>query len=154
MYQHGTIFSLTLTPGDGTTAIKVKSSAYRSAYSPGCKKAPRCIGGTITVQNTSLRRFDRNCVNIDYTEPPITTEQSLHRIPWWLTPVNGCAEINLNDPSLLPTLLCTLQCMWRTQKCITGTQTLPISKLGGWKHTTALHKSSEPNWHQALKHLR
>ena len=41
-----------------------------------------------------------------------------------------------------------------TQKCITGTQTFPISKLGGWKHTTAFHKSSEANRHQALKHLR
>ena len=40
------------------------------------------------------------------------------------------------------------------QKYITGTQTFPISKLGGWKHTTAFHKSSKTNRHQALKHLR
>ena len=26
--------------------------------------------------------------------------------------------------------------------------------IGGWKHTTAFHKSSETNRHQALKHLR
>ena len=52
-------------------------------------------------------------------------------------PIKGCTEIDLHDPSLLPTLQCTLQCMGHAQKCITGTQTCPISKLGGWKHTTA-----------------
>ena len=35
--------------------------------------------------------------------------------------------------------------------CITGTQTFPISKLGGWKHTTAFYKSYERNRHQTLK---
>ena len=69
-------------------------------------------------------------------------------------PIKGCAEINLNDPTLLPTLQCTLQHMRHAQKCITGTQTFPISKLGDWKHTTAFHKSYEANQHQALKHLR
>ena len=69
-------------------------------------------------------------------------------------PIKGCAEINLNDPILQPTLQCSLQCMSHAQKCITGTQTFPISKLGGWKHTTEFHKSSEANRHQALKHLR
>ena len=39
--------TLTLTAGDGTTAIKVESSASPIAYSPEWKKAPRCIGGTI-----------------------------------------------------------------------------------------------------------
>ena len=33
-------------------------------------------------------------------------------------------------------------------------QSFPISKLGGWKHKTAINKSSEANQHQALKHLR
>ena len=61
-------------------------------------------------------------------------------------------KINLYDPSLLPTLLCSSQCMRHTQKCITATQALLISKLGGWKHTTVFHKSSEAN--QTLKHLR
>ena len=28
------------------------------------------------------------------------------------------------------------------------------SKLGGWKHTTAFHKSFKTNRHQSLKHLR
>ena len=68
-------------------------------------------------------------------------------------PMKSYAEINLYDLSLLPTVQCTLQCMRRTQKCITGKQTFPISKLGGWKHTTAFHKSSEESRHQALKHL-
>ena len=44
--------------------------------------------------------------------------------------------------------------MGHTQKCITGTQPFPISKLGGWKDTTAFHKSSKANQHHALKHLR
>ena len=43
--------------------------------------------------------------------------------------------------------------MWHTQKRIAGTQTFPISKLGGWKHNTVYHKSSETNRHQTLKHL-
>ena len=30
----------------------------------------------------------------------------------------------------------------------------PVSKLGGWKHTIAFHKSSKTNTHQALIHLR
>ena len=34
---------------------------------------------------TRCDRFERNCVNIDNTEPPIPTEQCLYRIPWWLT---------------------------------------------------------------------
>ena len=68
-------------------------------------------------------------------------------------PIKSSAEIDLHNPGLLPTLQCTLQCMWHTQKCITGTQTFLISKLGGWKHTTVFHKSSETNCHQMLKHL-
>ena len=69
-------------------------------------------------------------------------------------PIKGCAEINLYDPILLPTLQCTLQCMRHAQKCITGTQAFPISKLGGWKHTTALNKSSEVNLHQGRLFMR
>ena len=34
---------------------------------------------------TCCDRFDRNCVYIDKTEPPIHTEQSLLRMPRWLT---------------------------------------------------------------------
>ena len=34
-------------------------------------------------------------------------------------PIKGCTEINLHDPSLLPTLQSTLQCMGHAQKCIT-----------------------------------
>ena len=37
-----------------------------------------------------------------------------------VVPINGCAELNLYDPSLLPTLQCTLQCTGHAQKCITG----------------------------------
>ena len=43
--------------------------------------------------------------------------------------------------------------MGHARKCITGTQTLLISKLCGWKHTTAFYKSSKMNQHHALKHL-
>ena len=49
-------------------------------------------------------------------------------------PIKGWAEINLYNLSLLPSLQRALQCMRNAQKCITGTQTFPISKLGGWKH--------------------
>ena len=71
-------------------------------------------------------------------------------MPRWLT---LSTEVDLHDPSILPTLQCTLQCTVHEQKCITGTQTFLISKLGGWKDTTAFHKSSKTNRHQALKHL-
>ena len=64
-------------------------------------------------------------------------------------PINGCTEVNLHDPSLLPTLQCTLQCLEHSQKCITGTPTFSVHKLGGRKHTTAFHKSSKTNRHQA-----
>ena len=49
-------------------------------------------------------------------------------------PIRGCAEINLHDPSLLPTLQWTLQCMGHAQMCITCTQTFPLCKLGGWSN--------------------
>ena len=62
----------------------------------------------------------------------------------------GCAEVNLHNPSLLPTPQWTLPRMEYLQKCVS----FPISKLGGWKHTTAFHKSSKMNRHQMLKHLR
>ena len=65
-------------------------------------------------------------------------------------PITGFTELNLHDPSLLS----TLQCMGQAQNCITGPQTFPISKLGGWKHTITFHKSSRTNRHQALNHLR
>ena len=48
---------------------------------------------------------------------------------------------------------CTLQCMGRSQKCNTGIQIFSISKLGGWKQTTAFHKSFEMNGNQTLKNL-
>ena len=35
---------------------------------------------------------------------------------------------------------------------LTGNKAFPISKLGGWKHNIAFHKSSETNSHQTLKH--
>ena len=68
-------------------------------------------------------------------------------------PIKDCAEINLYDPSLLPTLQCTLQCMWQEQKCITCTQTSLMSTQGGWKYTIAFHKLCKMNRHQMLKHL-
>ena len=54
-------------------------------------------------------------------------------MPWWLIYIKGCTEINLHDPSLLLTLQCTSQCIGHARKCITGTLTFQISKLGGWK---------------------
>ena len=39
--------------------------------------------------------------------------------------------------------------MGHARKCITGTQTFLISKLGGWKHTltvTPLHSINSPRW--------
>ena len=138
----------------------------RLAYSPEWKKSQRCTGRTITghktlpccTPDTTLTsllqqestitccdRFDRNCVNIDNTKPPSTHRTELIENSLMVDPINGFAEVNLDDPSLLLTLQYTLQCMRHAQNCITGTQTFPISHLSGWKHTTALIKSSEAN---------
>ena len=97
---------------------------------------------------TNCDRLDKNCVSTDNTEPPIPTENSL-----MVDPIKSSAEIGLHNPGLLPTLQCPLQCVWHTQMRITSTQTFPISKLGGWKHTTVFHKSTETNRHQTLRHL-
>ena len=67
-------------------------------------------------------------------------------------PIKGYTEINLQHTYLLSTLQCTFQCMGHTKKCITGTQILPLSKLGGWKDITEFHKSSETNRHHTDAH--
>ena len=100
-------------------------------------------------------RFDRNCVNIDNTEPPIPREQSLYIIPWWLTlskaALKSICTILASCP--LSSALCSL-CDTHKSASQVPMQTFPISKLGGWKHTTTFHKPSEANRHQALKRLR
>ena len=80
---------------------------------------------------------------------PKNTETKETRIINEISNIHICINF-YHDPSLLP----TLQCVGHAQKCITGTQTFPISKLGGWKHTTAFHKLFKTNRHQVLKHLR
>ena len=99
--------------------------------------------------------FDRNSVYINNTEPPILQSWAYREFPM-ANPIKGCAELNLHDPSLLPTLQCILQCIGHAQMCITGTQTfpIPIRELGGWNHNTASDKLSETNRHQMLKHLK
>ena len=97
-----------------------------------------------------------SCLNCQYRQDRTS---NTHRAEFientqMVDPIKGCTEINLHDASLLPPLQCTLQCMGHARKCITGSQTFPISKLSGWKHTTAFYKSSKMNRHQALKHLR
>ena len=42
--------------------------------------------------------------------------------------------------------------MSHTQRVITSAKTCPISKLGGWKHTAAFHRTAKTNIHM-LKHL-
>ena len=101
---------------------------------------------------TCCDRFDKHCVNIDNAEPAHRTEL-IQNYPL-VDPIEGCTKINLYDPNLQLTLQCTFQCMRHSQWCITSTQTFLISKLDGWKHTTAFHKSSEAKRHQVLKHLR
>ena len=102
---------------------------------------------------TCCDRFDWNCVNIQ-ARTSNTHRAELIENAQMVDPIKSCTEVNLHDLSLLSTLQCILQCMGHAQKCITGTQTFPISKLGGWKDTTAFHKSSKTNRHQVLKHLR
>ena len=49
-----------------------------------------------------------------------------------IDPTKGCTDINLRDPNLLPTLQFTLQSMGHAQQYFTGTQNVPMTKLGGW----------------------
>ena len=98
---------------------------------------------------TCCDQYDKNSVNIG------NTEQSLKKISRWLTLSKAAAEINLHDPSFLPAhSLMHFAVYGHSQKCITGSQTFPISKLCGLKHTTSFHKSSETNRHQKHKQLR
>ena len=96
-------------------------------------------------------RFDRNSVSIDNTAHPIPTEHSIKKIHdgWYYHRLCRCYVV-LHNPSLLPTLQFTLQWIGHTQKCITGTQTFPISKLVGGKHTAAFNKSSKTNRHRNI----
>ena len=80
--------------------------------------------------------------------------QNLWRIPKIVDPIKGCAEVKLRNRSILNTLQWILQCMGHTQKYMTSIQTFPISKLGGFNHTTAVLESSETNRYQVLEHLR
>ena len=83
---------------------------------------------------TCCDRFDRNCQYRQHINSNTPQNRACREIPdGW--PIKGCAEINVYYPSFLPTLQCTLQCVWHAQICIRGTQTFPISKLGGWKHS-------------------
>ena len=155
-----------LMPGDDTTVIKVESSAkpislfsnmekrsdmYRRNNN-GPKTLP-CSPPDTTLNSllqqpstiTCYERFDRNTVNIDRN---LQYPQSrAYRECQMVDPIKGCTEVNLHNTSLLPTLQCTLQCKGHAEKCITGTQTFPISKLGGWKHTIPFRKSS-PGAHE------
>ena len=98
---------------------------------------------------TCCDRFNRNCqYRQDRTSN--THRAKLIENAQMVDPIKVCTEVNLHDPSLLPTLQCTLQCMGHPCQ----SRTFPLNKLGGWKHTTAVHKSSKTNRHQALKHLR
>ena len=139
----------------------------QSAYSPKWKKVPRCIEGTIMGTKTALRH------SWHYVNQAIPTTVN-HTVMWsiWLKlcqyrqhrtsnthrteliqnflmvdPIKGCAGINLYDPSLLPTLQCISKVHHRYPD-------LSDKQLGGWKHTTAFHKSSEAIRHQEFKHLR
>ena len=107
----------TLRPGMAQQLSKWSHRHNLSAYSPKWKKAPRCIGRTITGQKhspaallqpstiTCCDRSDRNSVNIDNTDPPIhRTELMLRQKSLMIDPITSCAKINLYDPSLLPTL--------------------------------------------------
>ena len=62
-------------------------------------------------------------------------------------PIKNCTEI-IQQSSMYN---CSV---WETHKVNRGTQSFLISKLGGWKHTTACHKSSKTNRHHSLEYFR
>ena len=91
---------------------------------------------------TCCDRSDRNSVKIDYTEPPNTHRTELIQNSLMVDPIKGCAEINLYDPSLLPTLQCTLRCMRHAQKFITCTR--PFRKANCVVGRTPLRSINRP----------
>ena len=149
-------------------------SITNQLYFPEWKKPPKCTEGTTTIS--------KHCPVHSWKNTNQFTPTTIHHNVLWsiwqklcqyrqhrssnthraepvenalmVNPIKGCTDINLQYPSLLSTLQCNLQCMGHAQKCITGTQTFPISKPSGWKHNIAFHKSSKTNRHQTLKHLR
>ena len=65
---------------------------------------------------TCCDRFDRNCqYRQDRTSN--THRAELIENTQMVDPIKGCTEVDLHDPSLLPTLQCSLQCMGHAQKC-------------------------------------
>ena len=64
----------------------------------------------------------------------------------WIEPSRGCSKINVSNLASCP-LFNVLWSVWDTHKSASQVplQTFPISKLGGWMHTTASHKSSKTN---------
>ena len=124
-----------------------KSSKTYSRNNNGPKTLP-CVTPDTTLTSllrqpsaiTCCDRFDRNCVNIENTEPPIHT--NYREFPNFLNHIKICSEIKLHDPTLLPTLQCTSRCIGRAQRWITGSQTFSIGTLGGW--STPLRSINRP----------
>ena len=145
--RFGNFATTTLTSGDGTTAIQVKSSANWQAYSPslfsyvGVQEdnngpiTPPCgiLDMTLTIllrhpsNSTCCDRFDTNYVCIDNIGPPIPTQQSWSSIHWWviLSKAHWSQSAQFCPPAHSPTQ------MWYTQESITDAQTFSISKFSG-----------------------
>ena len=125
--------TVTPTPGDGTTAIKVDSSHNWSAYFPQWKKS---VGDEQQLSQNTANQL--SWYNINHFTPTTIHHNVLWSV-WWklcqyrqhrtsnthraelivnylmVNPIKSCTEINLHDSSLLPTLQWTLQCMGRAQ---------------------------------------
>ena len=84
--------------------------------------------GVESVTTYKTYQFSTNCQYRQHRTSNIQRTELMHN-SLIVDPIKGCTEINLYDPSLLPTLHCNSQCMRHTEKCFTGTQTFPISKL-------------------------
>ena len=116
----------------------------RSAYFPWGKKALRWIVGTITSTIPCCDRFDRNCVNINNTEPPIPAEQSLLRMPYWLTLSNAALEPICTILASWP-LYNALCSVWDTHK--SASQVLRPSRWANWLLlSTPLHSINCQRW--------
>ena len=147
-------------PGNGTTAIKVEWSPEVYRRNNNGPKTLFCGTPDTTLTSLLLQpsvitgcdRFDRNCVNIHNTETPIHTEQSLYRIPWWLTLWK--AALKSICTTLPPAHSPMHFAVHATRTKVYHRHPDFSDKQTGWlKHTTAFHKSSEAIRHQALKHL-
>ena len=162
------LLALNFIPQRSHHSLTLPSSRFRDAWGwhnshPEWETAPRCKGGnnnwpttlsygtpditltsllrqpsTITCCNLFYGNFDRQHRNSNTHNAELIQNSPMVDF------IKGCAEICWHYSSLLPTIQCIFQCIEHAQKCITDTQTTPISNLCMWLEAShCVPKSSD-----------